>query len=130
MFRIYKTLITIEGIPLYCDVLFSNNEMEYNSLLNASGKSFEEFNKKQCLVHYTVEPLYFDMEQQRNIVYHIANANNLNTYTEFWDFVKKHYKEFLSVISSQAVVEELNFMASFVLDGEKLYPKIKRIIVV
>lgn len=128
MYRLYKTYINADGSYLDMEAVYFNCIQEHSKLLNRSLKTCEAHDEVLCKVAYTLEPLYLSEDYQRSAVYHISNANNINTLTEFKTCLKEYFPEYIKYISNENIIKELNNMASFVLSGEKLYPNIKRII--
>lgn len=121
MKRIYETIVAPNGSYLACNIHYINSDENYQVMLQNSGMINLEDNK----VLYTEEPLYFDYEQQKSFVFHIVNANNLSTYHQFWNCVKEHYKEYLNVISNNAVIDMLKWMYYAYLNNERVYPQVK-----
>ena len=128
MYRLYKTYINSDGSYFDMEVIHFNCIQEYHKLLNRSLKTCEAHNGVLYKVAYTPEPLYLSETYQRSAVYHISNANNINTLTEFKKCLKEYFPKYINYISNENIIKELNHMSSFVLDNEKLYPNIKRII--
>lgn len=128
MHKLYKTFINTDGSYFDMEVLFINNEEEYQKLLNRSLKTCEEVSGVFYNVSYTKIPLYLSKDYQKNIVYHIANANRINTYKEFMECLNTYYPEFKNLLNSSIIIEELNLMYNLQVNTTKLYPKMKRII--
>ncbi len=125
MNRIYKTIVSPLGINLEMDILFPNKETN-EILLNKSGLK----DKNGNTILYTTTPIYLDELTQKCFIYHVSNANKVNTYSEFMKIIKQYHPEYLSFISKENIINELNLMASFIMDGEKLYPNMKKIIAI
>lgn len=125
--RIYKTYINNDGSYFDMEAMFIPEE-DVQKYLNRSLKTCEEVSGTMCKVAYTEEALYYSDLYQENIVYFIANANSISTFTQFKDCIKDFYPEYVGKIKSDIIIKELNNMASSVLDGEYLYPNMKRII--
>lgn len=58
MHKLYKTFINTDGSYFDMEVLFINNEEEYQKLLNRSLKTCEEVSGVFYNVSYTKTPLY------------------------------------------------------------------------
>lgn len=128
MYRLYKTYINADGSYFDMEAVHLNCIQEHSKLLNRSLKTCEAYEGVLCKVAYTPEPLYLSEGYQRQAVYYISNANNINTLTEFKKHLKEYFPEYIKYISNANIIKELNHMASFVLSGERVYPDIKRII--
>lgn len=126
MHRIYETLIAPNGSYLACDVHFISNKENHKTMLENSGMVTLEGNK----IVYTTEPLYLDYEQQKSLVFHIVNANNLSTYYQFWSCLKEHYKEYLNIINNNAVIDMLKWMYQARINDERVYPQVKLPIII
>ena len=124
MYRLYKTTIALNGSYLTSEPLFFNNLPQYTDRLKTPLESTEDGLK----IMYTTDALYYDFNQQKDIVYYIANANKLNTYTEVKEMLKNHYPEYYNFVTTEAIISTLNWMYNSSLDNEKLYPQTKRII--
>ena len=128
MYRLYKTYTNSDGSYFDMEAVYFNCIQEYHKLLNRSLKTCEAHEGVLYNVAYTTKPLYLSEAYQRSAVYHISDANAINTLTEFKKCLKEYFPEYINYISNENIIKELNHMASFVLDNEKLYPNIKRII--
>lgn len=121
MYRVYETIVAPNGVHLSSETHILNSEANYEVMLQSSGMINLEGNR----VMYSTQPLYLDYEQQKSIVFHIVNANNLSTYHQFWNCTKEHYKEYLNVISNNAVIDMLKWMYHARLNDERVYPQVK-----
>ena len=124
--RLYKTVTDRLGNYLDMEALFITPEYA-GELISKSG----EVNEKGQTILYTKEPMYYTEEYQRSLVYHIVNANNYKTYSDFINGLKTHYPEYyLNLIDKKYIAKEFNAMRNLILDGESCYPDVKRIILV
>ena len=91
MYRLYKTYINSDGSYFDMESVYFNCIQEYHKLLNRSLKTCEAHNGVLYKVAYTTKPLYLSEDYQRSVVYHISNANDINTLTEFKKCLKEYF---------------------------------------
>ena len=103
MYRLYKTYINSDGSYFDMEAIHFNCIQEYHKLLNRSLKTCEAYEGVLCNVAYTTKPLYLSEAYQRSAVYHISNANDINTLTEFKKCLKEYFPEYINYISNENI---------------------------